>query len=297
MAGGAKDIKRRIQSIGSIMQITNAMELVASAKLRKTRERLETTKPYFDTVYDNISHILSSTSEKSDLMDQREVKNRAILIIASDKGLAGGYNINVVNQALKFVKNDGAENHFYTTGNRSVDLIRRKGQEVNRDFTTIHDDPVIEDAAAIGSYFVNKFVNKEFDEVVVVYTKFNSMLSFVPTVRTILPAGFVREESPEINEIVAVKDEVDNKKLDYHFEPSVSVVLSQMIKQFINVTIYGSLLESFVSEQAARRSAMENATSNGEDILEELQLKYNRARQASITQEITEIVGGAEALS
>lgn len=284
MAQGTKDIKRRIQSIGSIMQITNAMELVASAKLRKSRNRLDSTKPYFETVYENITDILSSTSEKSPLMDQREVKNRAILIIASDKGLAGGYNINVVNKALNSF-NDDAKNTIYTTGVRSIDLIRRKGHEVNKDFTTIHDDPVIEDAAAIGSYFINKFLNKEFDEVVVAYTKFNSMVSFEPLIRKILPAGFSSKEKSEV------------KKLEYEFEPSVSVVLSQMIRQFINVTIYGSLLESAVSEQASRRSAMENATSNGEELLEDLQLEYNRARQASITQEITEIVGGAEALN
>jgi len=296
MAGNTKDIKRRIQSIGSIMQITNAMELVASAKLRKARARLEGTKPYFDTVYDNITEILSSTSEKSSLMEIRQVKNRAILIISSEKGLAGGYNINVVNEALKFYEEDDVENHVFTTGNKSIELMRRRGHDVNNDFTSIHEDPVIEDAAAIGSYFANKFEEKVYDEVVIVYTKFNSMLSLEPAVKTILPAGFVRPENTDINEDHVIDEDENNKKLDYDFEPSVSAVLSQMIKQFINVTIYGCLLESSVSEQASRRTAMENATSNGEDILDELQLEYNRARQATITQEISEIVGGAEAL-
>lgn len=295
MAGNTKDIKRRIQSIGSIMQITNAMELVSSAKLRKARVRLEGTKPYFDTVYNNITEILSSTTEKSKLMEKREVKNRAILIMSSEKGLAGGYNINVVNEALKFFENKDIINHVFTTGNKSVDLMKRRGYEVNNDFTSIHEDPVIEDAAAIGSYFANKFEQKVFDEVVVVYTKFNSIISLEPAVKTILPAGFVRRDNSQINEDVSYQNNTE-KKLAYDFEPSVSAVLSQMIKQFINVTIYGCLLESSVAEQASRRTAMENATSNGEEILEELHLDYNRARQSTITQEITEIVGGAEAL-
>ena len=296
MAGNTKDIKRRIQSIGSIMQITNAMELVSSAKLRKARVRLEGTKPYFDTVYNNITEILSSTTEKSKLMEKREVKNRAILIMSSEKGLAGGYNINVVNEALKFFDNKDITNHVFTTGNKSVDLMKRRGYEVNNDFTSIHEDPVIEDAAAIGSYFANKFEQKVFDEVVIVYTKFNSIISLEPAVKTILPDGFVRRDNTGINEDINYKYIKSDKKLDYDFEPSVSAVLSQMIKQFINVTIYGCLLESSVAEQASRRTAMENATSNGEEILEELHLDYNRARQSTITQEITEIVGGAEAL-
>lgn len=285
MAQSTKDIKRRIQGIGSIMQITNAMELVSTAKLRKIRSKLDGTKPYFETVYENINAVLGSTNEKMPLLEERPVKNRAILIVAADKGLAGGYNINVVNEAISMLKDDGAVNHIYTTGIRSVDLIKRKGFDVNTKFTTISDEAKIEDSAAIGSYFTEKFLENVYDEVYIVYTKFNSMLSFEPEAIKLLPAGFTEGQ------------EVEKKKMEYDFEPSVSEVLGQMIKQYINVTVYGCILESAVSEQAARRSAMENATSNGEELLGDLQLEYNRARQASITQEITEIVGGAEALN
>ncbi|MFM1542188.1 ATP synthase F1 subunit gamma [Helcococcus ovis] len=287
MAQSTKDIKRRIQGIGSIMQITNAMELVASAKLRKSRERLEITKPYFETVFENINDILAATSANSSLMEKREVKNRAVILVSSDKGLAGGYNINAVNKALEYVKNSDAENTvIYTTGIRSIELLKRKGFDVNKDFTHIDNDPIIEDASAMGSFFVNKYIEKVYDEVVIVYTKFDSMVSFVPKIIKLLPAtGFEAEGKKSI------------KKFDFDFEPSVSTVLTQMIKQYVNVTIYGCLLESSASEQASRRTAMENATSNGEDLLENLQLEFNRARQASITQEISEIVGGANALN
>ncbi|MFM1515537.1 ATP synthase F1 subunit gamma [Helcococcus ovis] len=287
MAQSTKDIKRRIQGIGSIMQITNAMELVASAKLRKSRERLEITKPYFETVFENINDILAATSANSSLMEKREVKNRAVILVSSDKGLAGGYNINAVNKALEYVKNSDAENTvIYTTGIRSIELLKRKGFDVNKDFTHIDNDPIIEDASAMGSFFANKYIEKVYDEVVIVYTKFDSMVSFVPKIIKLLPAtGFEAEGKKSI------------KKFDFDFEPSVSTVLTQMIKQYVNVTIYGCLLESSASEQASRRTAMENATSNGEDLLENLQLEFNRARQASITQEISEIVGGANALN
>lgn len=286
MAKSAKDIKSRIQGIGSIMQITNAMELVASSKLRKARNRLDSTKPYVDTVFENITNVLSQTNEKSKLMEEREIKNRAVLIVASDRGLAGGYNIDVVNKAINHIKKDDVIDHIYTTGLRSVELIKRREYEVNKDFAAINDDPIIEDSSSIGSYFVNKFVDKVYDEVIIVYTKFNSMISFEPEVIKLLPAGFNSTNNKDTK-----------KNIEYDFEPSVSKVLDQMIKQFINVTIYGCLLEASVSEQASRRTAMENATSNGEELLEDLQLEYNRARQASITQEITEIVGGAEALN
>lgn len=285
MAQSTKDIKRRIQGIGSIMQITNAMELVASAKLRKARAKLENTKPYFETVYNNINEVLGTSDIKSSLMIEREVKNRAIVVVSSDKGLAGGYNINVVKKAIEEIsKNSTANNVIFTTGIRSIDLLRRKGFNVNQDFTHVNNEPNMEDALAIGAYLTESFIDKKFDEVIIVYTKFNSVVSLETQSIRLLPVG-------------DFKSSEDNKKLEYDFEPSPELVLTQMIKEYVNVTIFGCLLESSASEQASRRTAMENATSNGEELLEDLQLEYNRARQASITQEISEIVGGAEALN
>lgn len=282
-----KDIKRRIQGIDSIMQITNAMQLVAGAKLRKLRKRLEDTRPYLETVYTNINEVLSTTTEITPLMEEREVKNRAIIIVGSAKGLAGGYNINAVNKAMELINNEKkANNVVYTTGIRSIDLIRRRGFDVNTDFAHFSSDILSEDSAQMGSYFTKKFLNGEFDEVYIVYTKFESIISYKPQTVKLLPAsGFVDEETKE------------SKKIIYDYEPSIHSVLTQMITQYINVTIYGSLLESAVSEEASRSSAMENATNNGQELLDELKLDYNRARQAAITQEISEIVGGAEVLN
>ena len=225
MSQSTQDIRRRIQGIGSIMQITNAMELVASAKLRKSRQRLEGTKPYFDIVYNNINSILGISNTQSELMIEREVKNRAIIVVASDKGLAGGYNINITNKVLKNIKeNEDAVNHVYTTGTRAVETLRRRGVEVNTDFTYIGDEPNMDDAASIGSYFVSKFLNEDFDEVYIVYTKFNSVVSLETEAIKLLPvSGFKKSEK--------------YKKIDFEFEPSPTVVLTQMIKQYVNVCL------------------------------------------------------------
>lgn len=284
MAQTMKDIKRRIGSVGNIMQITNAMELVSSAKLRKSRKRLEITRPYYQTVYENINEILGMNKDNTSVfLEHRPVKKRAVLVFASDRGLAGGYNINVCKEALNQLE-EGLEVSFFPTGTRAVEILKRTGNKVDTSFTFINEDPVFEDAMDLGKFVLEKFENKEFDEVVAVFTKFNTVLNLEPSVIKLLPASnFERGES-------------EVKTIDIEFEPSASAVLTQMIRQYVNVSIYGALLESSVSEQASRRTAMENATDNGQELLSDLELVYNRARQAGITQEITEIVGGAEAL-
>ena len=280
-----KDIKRRMGGIRSIMQITNAMELVSSAKLRKARQRLERTRPYYQTVYRNINELLALSNEPtSKFLHRREVKKRAVIVFTSSRGLAGGYNINVVNEALKYAEDTSVETVFYPTGTRGVDLLRRKGCTLNTEFTYFNEEADAEDAQELGNYMLDKFAEHEYDEVIGVYTQFESVLTLTPRSIRLLPTnGF--EDQEEVH-----------GQVNFEYEPSPVVVLSQMIRQYVNVIVYGFLLESSASEQASRRTAMENATENGEEIVEELDLLYNRARQASITQEITEIVGGAEAL-
>lgn len=282
-----KDIKRRINSVGNIMQITNAMELVSSAKLRKARRSLETTRPYFRTVYRDINELISiSGGGSSVFLKDREVNKRAIVVVASDRGLAGGYNINIVKKVLEVAGQDQAENIIYTTGSRVIELLSKTGLKVNSDFTYIDEDPTMDDAQALGNFVLSRFKEGHIDEVVVVYTRFNTVLSLIPEALKVLPAkGFKDEEH-----------DGHKKFVDIEFEPSPTAVLTQMIRQYVNVTIYGCLLEGAASEQASRRTAMENATQNGEDLLSDLELVYNRARQASITNEISEIVAGAEAL-
>lgn len=293
-----KDIKRRIGSVGNIMQITNAMELVSSAKLRKARTTLETTRPYYQTVYRDINQLIAISGDNTSVfLKNREVKKRAILVVASDRGLAGGYNINIAKKTMEIAKRDSAETVVYTTGSRIIEIMRKAGLNVNSDFTFIDENPTADDSQEVGSFLLSKYESGEIDEVVVVYTKFNSVLNLEPSEIKVLPAqGFEEGDSTEIEEFSGEKPGDDKKFVDIEFEPSATAVLNQMIKQYVNVTIFGCLLEGTASEQASRRTAMENATKNGEELLEDLELVYNRARQASITNEISEIVAGAEAL-
>lgn len=285
MAQSMKDIKRRINSIGSIMQITNAMELVSSAKLRKARQRLEKTRPYYNTVYENIREILLYSEGESEFFRKRQVKKRALLIISSNRGLAGGYNVNVVKKAISHL-NDGVENTIYVTGKKSIEALKKTGEKIVTEFTKIGESPNMEDAMELGNFLTKEYENKNIDELIVVYTKFNSVLSLEPQSVKLLPSDDFEKSDIQSSA----------RRVPIEFEPSAEVVLDQMIRQYVNVSIYGFLLESSTAEQASRRTAMENATSNGEDLLEDLELIYNRARQAAITQEISEIVGGAEAL-
>lgn len=288
MAQTMKEIKRRISSVGNIMQITNAMELVSSAKLRKIRQRLETTRPYFETVYANINEILSESDGRSSIfLKEREVKNRAVIVCASDRGLAGGYNINVCKKALKYKDDSNVDTTFYVTGIKAYEILKRYGCKVNLDYTVIGEDAEMADAVEIGNLLLDQYAKGEIDEVIIVYTRFKTVLNLIPQAVKLLPAqGF---ENGEVQE-------EGKKATPIQYEPSPEAVLTQMIRQYVNVSIYGALLEASTSEQASRRTAMENATDNGKELLEDLELIYNRARQANITQEISEIVGGAEAL-
>ena len=288
MAQTMKEIKRRINSVGNIMQITNAMELVSTAKLRKTRARLEMTRPYFQTVYENINEILAAGDERSSVyLKERPVKTRAVIVCASHRGLAGGYNINICKEALKYKSDsDHVKTIFYATGNKAYDLLKRRGCDVRLDYSILGDEPEMEDAMELGGFLLDQYAEAKIDEVILVYTKFKSVLTLIPKAIKLLPAsGF--DSNNEIQ---------PNRKIPIEYEPSAEAVLDQMIRQYVNVSIYGSLLEAATSEQASRRTAMESATDNGKELQSDLELRYNRARQASITQEISEIVGGAEAL-
>lgn len=289
MAQTMKEIKRRINSVGSIMQITNAMELVSSAKLRKIRQRLETTRPYFETVYRNINEILSESDGRSSIyLQERPVKNRAVIVCASDRGLAGGYNINVCKKALKYKDDSQVDTTYYVTGIKAYETLKRYGCKVNIDYTVIGEDAEMADAVEVGNLLLEQYAKGEVDEVIIVFTRFKTVLNLIPHAVKLLPAqGFKRDEA---------KAEEEKKSIPIMYEPSPEAVLTQMIRQYVNVSIYGALLEASTSEQASRRTAMENATDNGKELLEDLELIYNRARQANITQEISEIVGGAEAL-
>ncbi|MBK5252303.1 MAG: ATP synthase F1 subunit gamma [Peptostreptococcaceae bacterium] len=287
MAGiGAQDIKRKIKSIKNTQQITQAMELVSTAKLKRSRDRLDKTKPYFDTIRKTIEDIFSKSKDLEHVyVTERDVKKTLYIVITADRGLCGGYNIN----AMKMVINlpiDKKEISLLAIGNKAKSFFGNREYEIMESYTGISEKPQYVDAIEIGNKAIELFESGEVDSVKLVYTQFVSTLSQTPKIVQLLPV-------PKGDE----KDDADEEFIYVDYEPSHQVVLDYVIPKFVQSTIYGALVESSASEQGSRRVAMENATDNAEDMLESLTLSFNRARQAAITQEITEIVGATEALS
>lgn len=284
MAESTRDIKRRIKGITSTKQITKAMEMVASAKLRKAGLQLDRSRPYYRTVLENIQSVLSSTNNiRHPFLEKREVKNSLYIILAADRGLAGGYNSNIFKIAESKIKHKKEQTSLIVVGIRAREYFKRRGYNIVESFVGINEVPTFADAQKIANPALKMFLNREIDEINLVYTEFVGTLSYVPTVMKILPSENVDKKKDGPNVLV-------------EFEPSPEEVLDHLIPEYINSTIFGALIESSSSEQAARRFAMSAATENAEEMIDDLQLNYNRARQAAITSELSEIVTGAEAL-
>lgn len=281
------DIKRRIKSVNSTKQITKAMELVSSAKMRKARERLDKTRPYFRAVGDAVNDIISNTRGiRHELITPREVKKTGYIIISADIGLAGGYNTNIIKAGLSHMgKKDKLS--VIAIGQKSVNFFKKRNYDIVGEFINTSEKPNYSDAQNIGRLSVDLYKQGLVDEVYLVYTEFISTMTYVPKVIKLLPLEHQKNDDEE---------NLGEREL-MTYEPSPEGVLNYLIPKYIESTIYGALVEAAASEQSARRVAMESATDNAEEMIDKLQLQYNRARQATITQEIAEIVGGAEALS
>lgn len=285
-----RDIKRRRDSIKSTQQITNAMKLVATAKLQKAKQGAEETRPYFHKMHDTISSIIAqSGTVHHRFLDERDGKNNTYIVITSNRGLAGGYNNNVCKQVINHHKEDAAENvSVVAIGKKGRDVMRRQGFDIIEYYDEVVEAPAFSDAVAIGDTILKKFVAGDIDHVYISYTNFESTISQEPKLLKILPLDledFALDESSEHNLAAGIE-----------YDPSPEEVLDNIIPQYVNSIIFGALKESVASEHGSRMTAMDSATSNASDMIDKLTLQYNRARQASITQELSEIVGGAEAL-
>ena len=287
MPQGMNDIKRRMKSVTSTKQITKAMELVATAKLKRSRGRLEKSRPYFETILRSINEVLENSENiRHPFLKKREVKNSLYIIITGDRGLAGGYNSNVCKLLQNSIESKESTK-LITIGSRGREYFSRRGFDIAYQITGVSEKPDSGSARKVGEKAVQMYKDGEIDEIKLIYTHFKSTISYEPTVLQILPAKFEESEKVETEE---------DFPIIIRFEPSPEEVLDYLIPKYINSVIYGAMIESSASENGSRRVAMENATDNAEEMIESLQLMYNRARQASITQEISEIVSGAEAL-
>ncbi len=275
-----KDIKLRIKSVQSTRQITKAMELVASSKLRKAKERVERARPFFEILAETLDRIATQRAGFTSVYTKaREVKKTCFVVIAGDRGLAGGYNSNV----LKTVMKQAGDKPYCVLpiGKKTMEYFARRDAQILSDEYLIAADISIADCERIGQMLAKRFADGEFDELYIVYTKFVSMLSQVPQLEKMLPIvpGGTEKKSREL--MVC--------------EPSPEAAFASIVPQYITGMVYGGVAEAFASESAARRTAMESATKNAGEMIDALSLEYNRARQAAITQEITEIVSGSNA--
>ena len=283
MAGvGMKDIKRRIKSVESTMQITKAMELVASSKLRKAKEKVENSRPYFNTLYDTMRKISRSTKGlKSQFTVDRDTGKKGYIVVAGDRGLAGGYNSNVLKTAVSHM--DNQKYPVIAVGKKSMDFFNKRGYPLHGKFSSGAESIEVAEIHQISEEAIALYKSGEIDELYIVFTKFVSTLTQEPQIIKLLPLKFDDEGAAAKSSLTV-------------YEPSPEGVFDYLVPKYIDGIIFGAIVESFASEQGARRTAMESATDNAEEMIGSLQLKYNRARQATITQEISEIVAGAEAL-
>lgn len=276
-----KDIKRRIKSVGSTRQITKAMELVASSKLRKAKQRAEQARPYFTELYRSMCEIASANTDFSTVFTQkREIKNRLFIVIAGDRGLAGGYNSNVLKLVAAAHADDAEKPKIIAIGKKSIEYFSKRGYDVVGSFPNVAEDIKPTMAYDIANIAIDMFRKGEVDDVQLFYTMFVSSLTQEPQQMAVLPMATQKLEN--------------YGTMDY--DPSPEAVFDRIVPRFTASLLQCAIVEAYASEQGARRTAMESATDNADEMIASLSLLYNRARQASITQELTEIVGGANAL-
>ena len=281
-----RDIKRRKGSIQSTQQITKAMKLVSTVKLQKARNRAEQSNPYFNHMYQTVTSMLArSGSLNHPYLKAGDSNKKAIITISSNRGLAGGYNSNIV----KLVTSSGIaveDAQIYMIGRKAKEQLVRRGYEIKADYSDVIEGPTYEDALTICKEVLEAFSKGEIGEIYLAYTHFKNTVSHEPTLMKLLPV--------ELDE--ADLQEADNNLL-MNYEPNEEEALDLIIPKYLTSLFYGALVEAVASENGARMQAMDSATSNADEMISDLTLKYNRARQGSITQELTEIIAGAEAIS
>lgn len=282
-----RDIKRRRASIQSTGQITKAMKLVSTVKLQKSRQKAENSKPYFDMMYDTIASML----QKSGTIDHKYLRagatgKKAVIAITSNRGLAGGYNNNIVKLIAGDPRLKPEETVVYAIGRKGRDGLAKKGYEIKGDYSEVINEPLYQDASDLTKVLLDGFGRGEISEICLAYTSFKNTVVHIPRMLTLLP--FTVEEKDG--------DEAPKAEALMNYEPEEEAVLDQIIPKYMSSLIFGALQEAVASENGARMAAMDSATNNADEMLAKLELQYNRARQGSITQELTEIIAGANAI-
>ena len=278
-----KDIRDRIKSVKSIQKVTSAMKMVAAAKVRKAQDRMEQARPYTHALEEVINHILPDVDRNMlDLLEVREIKRKAYVIVSADRGLAGAFNTNITKIAQNEIDLFGKENvDLFCIGKKSRDYFKRRNYNIIESHTEFWNELNYDNAMMIGRSVIDHFTSRKVDEIHVVYNYFVNLAQQEVKSEVMLPLIYDEENG-------IVKDKL--------YEPSKEKLVSSLVPRHLNIQIWKYLLESYASEQAARMFAMDNATTNAGDMIKNLTLEFNKARQAAITTEMLEIVSGAEAL-
>lgn len=281
-----RDIKRRRGSIQSTQQITKAMKLVSTVKLQKAKTHAENARPYFDHMYATMNSILAKSGNIDHPYLVKKEGKKGIIVITSNRGLAGGYNSNI----SKLVTGSGMDKEdvvLYVIGKKGKEFLDKRGYEIAQDYSEVMDEPLFSDAMEISRQILEDYTEGKIAEIYLAYTVFKNTVSHIPTLMKVMPVEAEESSAEDAGKAQAMMN----------YEPEESEVLEMIIPKYVTSLLYGALVQAQASENGARMQAMDSATSNAEEMIQDLSLKYNRARQGSITQELTEIIAGAEAIS
>jgi len=290
----AREVRLRIQSIKNIAQVTRALQAVSASKVKKAMQAMYSTRPYGTKAWQVLTHIAAQPSREMlhPLLQERdEVKNVLVVMVSGDRGLAGAYNTNIVRFVIEHFGNYEKPVNYITIGRKGRDLIIRRRQPILAEFSNLPAAPSFADVSAIGMLAVDEFLSGNADEVYLVYTDFINMVKQIPTSKKLLPLE-IKSEKGRVEAFTSVKETAT-----YIYEPNQNEILDNIVPRFTALQVYQAVMESLASEHASRMVAMKNATDNATELGEALTLEYNKARQQSITSEMLDIAGGAEALA
>lgn len=293
-----RDIKRRKGSIESTQQITKAMKLVSTVKLQRAKARAEQSKFYFNQIYDTVTSILAKAqSIEHPYLKSGNSGKKAVILITSNKGLAGGYNSNVIKLITKNPDFTPENTTIYAIGKKGKDAMLRGGFSILKDYSEAIEEPNYQDGMKITQELLKAFEKGEICEIYLAYTYFKNTVSHRPVVLKLLPVSLEETGGPDGDVETGVKESEEEKITPMNFEPEDEEALNLIIPKYLSSLIYGALVEAQASENGARMQAMDNATNNATEMIDHLTLLYNRARQGKITTELTEIIAGADAIS
>ena len=290
----AREVKQRIKSVKNISQVTRALQAVSASKVRKAIDQLEDTRPYSVKAWQVLQHIAKQPDRSTLhplLVKKSPVKRIIAIVISSDRGLAGAYNFNLIRTVETWSKSIEVPVQYITVGKKGRDLLLRRGKEIMAEFSNLPAEPSYNDISPVGRLAIDTFLRDEVDEVYLIYTQFVNRMNHQPVVKKLLPL------ETDVDERVKIFNETEPLIGGYIFEPDQKSILEEIIPRYTILQVFHAVIESLASEHSARMVAMKNATDNATALADALQLEYNKARQQAITNEMLDIVGGAEAIS